>query len=278
MNLGMNQIANKSMLQMQNSQAQMLKSMERLSTGLRINKASDDPAGLAISEKMRSQIRGLEQANRNAQDGVSLLQSAEKGMEVGQNILQQINELAVRASSGVIGEDEQEAIAKTLNDLLEGLDKISEDATFNGKKLLDGTLSIKITTDGNGGALDVAIGAIDSDSLGGANKLSSFKEGGANAALTRENAILLQQSAEKAINEMSSARAQVGSKQNRLEHVMSYNATASVNLQTAETRIRNVDEAKEMMELTKQQVTAQMAQAMFQQANQNSYQVLELLR
>lgn len=278
MNISMNQVATKSMGTLQKSQAMMLKSMERLSSGMRINNASDDPAGLVISEKMRSQIRGLEQANRNGQDGMSLLQTAEKGLEVGQDILQKINELAVQASSETIGDTEREALQKGLSDLLEGLDEIGGDSEYNGRKLLDGALDINISTDGNGGAMSVTIKAMNSESLGGANSLSSFKEGGANASLDRESALLLKKSAETAIDQISSERANIGAKQNRLEHTMNYNASASVNLQAAESRIRDVDEAKEMMNMAKQQMVSQMSQAMFQQANQNSYQVLELLR
>lgn len=278
MNISMNRIATQSMGTMQASQASMMKSMQRLSTGLRINSASDDPAGLAISEKMRAQIRGLEQANRNGQDGMSLLQTAEKGLEAGHAIIQEINELAVRASSEVIGDEERQAIAKGVTDLLESLDKIGYDAAFNGRALLDGSLAITVTTDANGGAMDVSLSAMTSSALGGTNKLTNFYERNANGNMTRENALLLQKSAEKAIDEISAQRANVGAKQNRLEHTMNYNATASVNLQAAESRIRNVDEAKEMMNLTRQQMVSQMAQAMFQQANQNSFQALELLR
>lgn len=274
----MNRIATQSMGTMQASQASMMKSMQRLSTGLRINSASDDPAGLAISEKMRAQIRGLEQANRNGQDGMSLLQTAEKGLEAGHAIIQEINELAVRASSEVIGDEERQAIAKGVTDLLESLDKIGYDAAFNGRALLDGSFAITVTTDANGGAMDVSLSAMTSSALGGTNKLTNFYERNANGNMTRENALLLQKSAEKAIDEISAQRANVGAKQNRLEHTMNYNATASVNLQAAESRIRNVDEAKEMMNLTRQQMVSQMAQAMFQQANQNSFQALELLR
>ena len=278
MNISMNRIATQSMGTMQASQASMMKSMQRLSTGLRINSASDDPAGLAISEKMRAQIRGLEQANRNGQDGMSLLQTAEKGLEAGHAIIQEINELAVRASSEVIGDEERQAIAKGVTDLLESLDKIGYDAAFNGRALLDGSFAITVTTDANGGAMDVSLSAMTSSALGGTNKLTNFYERNANGNMTRENALLLQKSAEKAIDEISAQRANVGAKQNRLEHTMNYNATASVNLQAAESRIRNVDEAKEMMNLTRQQMVSQMAQAMFQQANQNSFQALELLR
>lgn len=276
--MNMNTIATMSMNRMNNSQQLMMKSMERLTTGKRINSASDDPAGLAISEKMRAQIRGLEQANRNGQDGMSLLQTAENGLEVGHEILQQLNEMAVQASNETLGGEEREAIAKGISDLLESLDKIGHDSTFNGRSLLDGTLDIKLTTDANGGTMDVAIGAMTSTALGGTNRLDSFYEGGANATMTRENALLLKRSTETAINEISSSRSNIGAKQNRMTHIMNYNATASANLQTAESRIRNVDEAKEVMNLAKQQMISQMSQAMFQQANQNSYQVLELLK
>lgn len=263
---------------MVNSQNQISKSMARISSGFRINSASDDPAGLAISEKMRSQIRGLEQANRNAQDGVSMLNTAEAGLEVGHDILQQIGELAEKATSTTLADDDRANILTEVRDLLDELDKTAVKTEFNGHKLLDGTLNMKIAVDADGGALDVVGGSMKSADLGGTNKLSSFNVGGTNSTLDRDTALLLKQSTEEAIKGISSQRSTIGSKQNRIEHTMNYNKVASENLQSAESRIRDVDVAKEMMNVTKHQMLTQVSQAMMAQQQQNAYQVLELLR
>ena len=215
---------------MVNSQNQISKSMARISSGFRINNASDDPAGLAISEKMRSQIRGLEQANRNAQDGVSMLNTAEAGLEVGHEILQQIGELAEKATSTTLADDDRANILTEVRDLLDELDKTAVKTEFNGHKLLDGTLDMKIAVDADGGALDVVGGSMKSADLGGTNKLNSFNVGGANSTLDRDTALLLKKSTEEAIKGISSQRSAIGSKQNRLEHTINYNKVASENL------------------------------------------------
>lgn len=263
---------------MVNSQNQISKSMARISSGFRINNASDDPTGLAISEKMRSQIRGLEQANRNAQDGVSMLNTAEAGLEVGHDILQQISELAEKATSTTLADDDRANILTEVHDLLDELDKTAVKVEFNGHKLLDGTLNMKIAVDADGGALDVVGGSMKSADLGGTIKLSSFNVGGTNSTLDRDTALLLKTSTEEAIKGISSQRSAIGSKQNRIEHTMNYNKVASENLQSAESRIRDVDVAKEMMNVTKNQMISQVSQAMMAQQQQNAYQVLELLR
>jgi flagellin len=263
---------------MVNSQNQISKSMARISSGFRINNASDDPAGLAISEKMRSQIRGLEQANRNAQDGVSMLNTAEAGLEVGHDILQQIGELAEKATSTTLADDDRANILTEVRDLLDELDKTAVKTEFNGHKLLDGTLNMKIAVDADGGALDVVGGSMKSADLGGTNKLNSFNVGGTNSTLDRDTALLLKTSTEEAIKGISSQRSAIGSKQNRIEHTMNYNKVASENLQSAESRIRDVDVAKEMMNVTKHQMLSQVSQAMMAQQQQNAYQVLDLLR
>lgn len=263
---------------MVNNQKRVSQSMERLSSGLRINKASDDPSGLAMSEKMRSKIRGLEQGTRNAQDGISMLQTAEGGLQVGQDILQRMNELANQATSTTLGAEDRKMVEKEVRSLLDELDKMSGKSEFNGHKLLDGTLDMKIAIDADGGPVNVLGGSMKTADLGGTNKLSSFNEAGANELLTSENALLLKKATEEAINDLSSQRSSIGIKQNQLERTINYNQTASENLQAAESRIRDVDIAKEMMTMTKHQVVAEASQAMFSQAQHNSYKVLELLR
>lgn len=263
---------------MSKNQGIAAKSMERLSTGLRINKGSDDPAGLSISEKMRSQIRGLDQATRNAQDGISMLQTAEGGLQVGQDILQRMNELAVQASTSTLGDDERAGIAREVNDLIDELDKISTTSQFNGHKLLDGSLEMNLAVDSDGGGLDVSIGSMNSSDLGETATLSSFKTGGTNATLSVESAKLLKSATTEAMKEVSSQRSAIGAKQNRLEHTINYNQVASENLTSAESRIRDVDVAKEMMKMTKHQILADVSQAMMAQVQKQQYSVLQLIR
>lgn len=274
-----NTMANNTYTQMTKNTGAVAKSMEKLSSGLRINKAGDDAAGLAISEKMRSQIRGLDQASRNAQDGISLIQTAEGGLAVGQDMLQRINELAVQASSETYDAKDLESINVEIDELLTELDKTASGMEFNGRKLLDGTADLKIAVGANGEAVDVAIGSMATADLGDAtNKLDSFKTGGANAITDRDTAQLLVTASKEAINSISSERSKLGAKQNRMEYTIQNLRTTSENLQSAESRIRDVDVAKEMMQLTKNQVLQQASSAMLMQANQAPQQVLQLLR
>ena len=258
---------------------QVAKSVEKLSSGQRINRAGDDAAGLAISEKMRSQIRGLNQASRNAQDGISLVQTAEGGLQKGQEILQRVKELAVQASSETYDAESTKNIQTEIHELLSEVDDMSGKMEFNGKKLLDGTADIKIATGASGEALDVKIASMKTTDLGDAtNKLSTFKTGGANEVVDRDTAQKLVAAAESAIGQISTERATIGSKQNRLEHTIENLSTTSENLSAAESRIRGVDMAKEMMNFTKNNILSQAAQAMLSQANQQPQAVLQLLR
>lgn len=274
-----NAVANNTYNQLQKNQTQVQKSMEKLSSGLRINKAGDDAAGLAISEKMRSQIRGLDQATRNAQDGISLIQTAEGGLAVGQDMLQRVKELAVQASSETYDASDTKNIQAEIDELLTEIDKTAGNMDFNGKKLLDGTADIKIAVGANAESLDITIGSMKTDDLGDdTNKLSSFKTGGANEVTDRDSAQLLVASVEEAIKGVSSERASLGAKQNRMEYTIQNLQTTSENLQSAESRIRDADVAKEMVKVSKNQILQQASQAMLVQANQSPQQVLQLLR
>lgn len=274
-----NTMANNTYTQLTKNTGAVAKSMEKLSSGLRINKAGDDAAGLAISEKMRSQIRGLDQASRNAQDGISLIQTAEGGLAVGQDMLQRINELAVQASSETYDAKDLESIHVEIDALLTELDKTASGMEFNGRKLLDGTADIKVAVGANGEAVDVTISSMGTADLGDAtNKLASFKTGGANELVDRDTAQLLVSASKEAINSLSSERSKLGAKQNAMEFTIQNLNTSSENLQAAESRIRDVDVAKEMMQLTKNQVLQQAASAMLMQANQAPQQALQLLR
>ena len=353
------------------------KSMEKLSSGLRINRAGDDAAGLAISEKMRGQIRGLDQGSRNAQDGISLIQTAEGALNETHSILQRMRELSVQSSTATVTSDDRGAMDKEFQQLKSEVDRIGDQTQFNTMDLLKGGFGasstagadivagkgitdyniggskvgdivltsaagtnsgVKLTaafTDAAGNSTtqvldDVAIpagaatGTINFDKLGfsftannsladssfggdaastitvattaakfqvGANKdqtidlsIRDMKATGTvlnlstNDVLTQDKAQTSIQSLDNAIKEVSSERANLGSVQNRLEHTIANLNTSAENLQASESRIRDVDMAKEMMSFSKNNILSQAAQAMLSQANQQPQGVLQLLR
>ncbi len=261
------------------------KSMEKLSSGMRINRAGDDAAGLAISEKMRGQIRGLDMASKNAQDGISLIQTAEGALNETHDILQRMRELAVQSANDTNDTTtDRAAIQDEVDQLAREITRISETTEFNGKKLLDGTF----TSASGGSALTFQIGAnkdqnitlniseMDAASLSVGTGDSKTGTGidvstqtGANTAIETINA---------AIKTVATERSNLGSMQNRLEHTINNLSTSSENLTAAESRIRDVDMAKEMMNQTKNSILSQAAQAMLAQANQQPQGVLQLLR
>ena len=358
------------------------KSMEKLSSGLRINRAGDDAAGLAISEKMRSQIRGLNQASRNAQDGISMIQTAEGALSETQAIGQRMRELAVQSSNGTYTDEDRALINQEFNQLKSEIDRIANDTEFNGNKVINGNLSgkkitggtpanssgenwdaklsveeselaklgegefeFRISTDGT----DVTIELIDNSEFNGNKEYVmdsyTFKEGSnetfeiggitiefdasndldtankstisfTNTAEKKTDGVSLQVGANKdqmigvsmdtmksrelglggigvgtdkdaqeaierldvAIERVSAQRADLGAAQNRLEHTIASTDNTAENLQAAESRIRDVDMAKEMMNLTKLNVLQQASQSMLAQANQAPQQVLSILR
>lgn len=249
-------------------------SMEKISSGLRITKAGDDAAGLAISEKMRSQIRGLDQANRNVQDGISLIQTAEGGMEEIGNILQRMRELTVQGANDTNSATERANITTELTQLTEEIDRIATSTKFNGLSLLDGTADIQIQVGANDDITDsdqrlnITIAGMDSTTLG-VDGVSVADSDTATAALT---------DLDTAITSVSTARAQLGAQQNRLEYTSNNLTTSSENLTAAESRIRDVDVAKEMVNLSKLNILSQASQSMISQANQQPQNVLQLLR
>jgi flagellin len=349
------------------------KSMEKLSSGLRINRAGDDAAGLAISEKMRGQIRGLDQAARNAQDGISLLQTAEGALNETHSMVQRMRELVVQANNDTNNGDDRDAIQKELLQLTQEIDRVATKTQFNTKNLLDGTLGSKIKAGGGDEATLTAAGvtanltglaagktitftattlaitaavggvtqtidlsapttvtagsSINFDKLGfnlsfsanytaaglngltlgtagttaqfqiGANEgtvlavnISSMKaadiggtNGGSTASLAAVNVKTNAydddiKAVDKALKDVSTQRTQLGAWQNRLEHTINNLNTSSENLQSAESRVRDVDMAKEMMQFSKNNILSQAAQAMLAQANQAPQGVLQLLR
>lgn len=246
------------------------KSMEKLSSGMRINRAGDDAAGLAISEKKRGQIRGLKQASRNAQDGISLIQTAEGALNETHAILQRMRELAVQAANDTNDDDtDRAALQAEVNQLLEEIDRIAEDTKFNGQSLIDSEdteFEIHIGADKDQ-AMTVKIGEMNAEGLG-VDGLEISDQVHANDAIETIN---------DAINTVSTERASLGAFQNRLEHTIANLDNAAENLQAAESRIRDVDMAQEMMEFTKNNILSQAATAMMAQANMAPQSVLQLL-
>lgn len=261
-------------------------SLEKLSSGLRINRAGDDAAGLAISEKMRGQIRGLEMAQKNAQDGISLIQTAEGALTETHAILQRMRELTVQAgNAGTQEQEDLEAIQEEINALVEELDGISDRTAFNGKTLLNGDFS------SSEGDLVFQIGANSEQSLVvNINNMSAGAEGLAVEGLDVEQfhgmtgAELETAFSEElgkidaAITAVSTERSKLGATQNRLEHTINNLGASQENLTAAESRIRDVDMAKEMMEFTKNNILTQASQSMLAQANQTPQGVLQLLQ
>ncbi|MCR3757777.1 flagellin [Clostridium felsineum] len=261
--------------QMNINNDQAAQSIQKLSSGYRINKAGDDAAGLAISEKMRAQINGLNQSTRNAQDGISLVQTAEGNLNETQAILQRMRELAVQSSTGTNTSTDRANLELEFKQLQSEVTRIAVQSEFNTKKLLDGSLTgtsqMTFQIGANSGqTISLAINNMSATSLGVNTTTASIStQGNAQKAIT-----LVQ----KAIDSVSSERAKLGSVQNRLEHTINNLNTDAENLQSAESRVRDVDMASEMMNYTKSNVLVQAAQAMLSQANQTPNNVLQLLR
>ncbi|WP_092926907.1 flagellin N-terminal helical domain-containing protein [Romboutsia hominis] len=244
------------------------KSMEKLSTGLRINKAGDDAAGLAVSEKMRSQIRGMEQADRNVQDGISMVQTAEGALEEAGNIAQRMRELGVQAGNDTLTSTDRDKIKEELTQLQQEMSQIGKETKFNGKNLLSGAGTFTIQAGANKETR--TINTIDlvaqAKTLATMDVSSSSK---AQAYVSKVDA---------ALEKINTGRAKLGATQNRLEYTSANLTTSTENLSAAESRIRDVDVAKEMVNLSKLNILNQAAQAMVGQANQQPQSVTQLLR
>ncbi len=293
------------------------KSMEKLSSGLAINRAGDNAAGLAISEKMRAQVRGLDQASKNAQDGVSLIQTAEGALNETHDILQRMRELATQAANDTnIGSDRQE-IQKEMNQLTSEINRIGNTTEFNTQKVLQGNATGVVDSDytatlqigaNEGQSFSISINDMRAQALGiagttagasqdgatGAAKFSAATDADSNSnALTDKSGATAEYALDvtdntkasaaitvidDAIKSVSAERSKLGAYQNRLEHTINNLGTSSENLTAAESRIRDVDMAKEMMNQTKNSILSQAAQAMLAQANQQPQGVLQLLR
>jgi flagellin len=247
------------------------KSMEKLSSGYRINRAGDDAAGLAISEKMRGQIKGLNQASRNSQDGISMIQTAEGALNETHSILQRMRELAVQSSNDTYVTADRAAMDKEYQALVLEIDRISDETEFNTQKLWDGTTAaVDFQVGANvGQKITFTFSNQDAATILGAAAVDITTKATAQTELGK---------VDTAISAVSTTRADLGAVQNRLEHTIKNLDTASENLQASESRIRDVDMAKEMMEFSKNNILNQAAQAMLAQANQAPQGVLQLLR
>lgn len=255
----------------------MSKSLEKLSSGNRINRAADDAAGLAISEKMRGQVSGLNQAVRNAQDGISLIQTAEGALNETHSVLQRMRELTVQAASTTLVTSDRQKISTELTNLRKEIDRIGNTTEFNTKKLLNGTFSGKLQIGANTGqVMSIAIKTMKASALGVMNSLVSALSG-ANRTIAYSVANKYINKLDTAISNVSTERSKLGAYQNRLEHTIANLETASENLTAADSRIRDVDMASEMMTFTKHRILMQAGTAMLAQANQKPQSVLQLL-
>ena len=243
-------------------------SMEKLSTGLRITKAGDDAAGLAVSEKMRAQIRGMEQAERNVQDGISMVQTAEGALEEAGNIAQRMRELGVQAGNDTLSAEDRTKVKEELKQLQDEMKNISEETKFNGKQLLNTAGTFTIQAGANSETRKIATADLSSI----ANGLSTITiSSSAQAQSFVENV-------DKALTSINDARSALGAMQNRLEYTANNLTTSTENLTAAESRIRDVDVAKEMVTLSKLNILNQASQAMVSQAKQQPESVSQLLR
>lgn len=248
------------------------KSTEKLSSGYKINRAGDDAAGLSISEKMRSQIRGLNKAASNAQDGISLIQVAEGALNETHSILQRMNELATQAANDTNTSDDRAAINQEMMQLKSEIDRIQSTTQFNTQNLLDGTFSSKKLQVGalNNQTISISISKMNASSIGlSANTFS---------VTSNSNAGTTMSTIQRAITLVSGQRSKLGAIQNRLEHTINNLNTTSENTSAAESRIRDTDMASEMVEYSKNNILAQAGQSMLAQANQSTQGVLSLLQ
>lgn len=248
------------------------KSTEKLSSGYKINRAADDAAGLAISEKMRRQVRGLTQASANAQDGISAVQTAEGALNEVHDMLQRMNELAVKAANGTNQTEDQSYIQKEVNNLISEIDRVSTTSTFNEKKLLNGSFSgVKLQVgaeNSSDNTITMNISKMSASGLG-VKTVSCATQSGAQKAID---------SVKAAIKSLNEQRADLGAVQNRLEHTIANLDNVVENTTAAESQIRDTDMASEMVKYSNNNILAQAGQAMLAQSNQANQGVLSLLQ
>lgn len=279
-------IANNQMGRNVNAQS---KSMEKLSSGVRIKRAADDAAGLAISEKMRAQIKGLDQAGRNVQDGISVVQTAEGALEETGNILQRMRTLSVQSSNETNTAEERQKIADELLQLKDEVERISSSIEFNGKKLLDGSSTeIRLQVGANFGTNvagtsnnnnEIKVALVNTSSIMSKAGITSSTIASLNADGTSgtDAAKQMVSSLDVALKELNTSRAKLGAQQNRLESTQNNLNNTIENVTAAESRIRDTDVASEMVNLSKMNILVQASQSMLAQANQQPQGVLQLL-
>ncbi|EON74049.1 flagellin [Lysinibacillus sphaericus] len=250
----------------------MSKSMLRISSGYRINSAADDPAGLAISEKMRAQIRGLNMASKNIQDGISLVQTAEGALNETHAMIQRMRELAVQSANDTMTDSDRQQLDLEFQELKKEIQRLSKDTEFNTKTLLNGdyaTNGIKIQAGANAGQSielhinDMGAGALDLDDT--------------TSIATREDADKAISTLDESLKRVSNERSRLGAYQNRLEHAYNANMNTAENLTAAESRIRDADIAKEMMNMVKSQILLQAGQYVLALHMQQAQSILKLL-
>jgi len=264
---------------------EVTKNMEKLASGMRINRAGDDASGLAVSEKMRAQIRGLNQASRNANDGISFIQTTEGYLQESQDILQRVRELSVQSSNGIYTAQDRQQIQVEVSQLVDEIDRVASHAQFNGLNMLTGAFAREEGTNTVPSAMYFHIGAnvdqrtrvfvgtmtasaLGLKDAGDGKKISLASPDEANRAIMTMDA---------ALNKVSKQRADLGAYQNRLEFAVKGLDVGAENLQASESRIRDVDMAKQMVDYTKNQILVQSGNAMLAQANQRSQSTLQLL-
>lgn len=255
----------------------LAKSTEKLSSGYRINRAADDAAGLAISEKMRAQVRGLNRASDNAQDGISLIQTAEGAMDQQHAILQRARELVVQAgNTGVLddgttsdsGDDDFRKIQDELDELEKEFTRINDQTEFNKKKLLDGSYKDQY----------LQVGANDSQGISVTINKTTWTAPNVTGGHAGSGSTLLKKNIDKAIKSVTTERSKLGAVQNRLEYTVKVDDNTAENMQAAESRIRDTDMADEMTRFSKESILQQAATSMLAQANQANQGVLSLLQ
>ncbi|TAK36168.1 MAG: flagellin FliC [Chloroflexota bacterium] len=242
------------------------KSVEKLSSGLRINRAADDAAGLSISQKLQAQAKGLNQASRNAQDGISLVQTAEGAMNEIHGMLQRMRELVVQAQNGTLATEDISAIQSEVDALSSEIDRIATATEFNTTAILDGTTT----------TVTLQVGANDSQTM--ALTMQDVTASTLGVSTVTVNGTSALTDIDTAIDTVSSARSNLGAYQNRLEHTIANLAISAENLQASESRIRDLDVAAEMVNLTRAQILNQSGTAVLAQANSAPQSVLSLLR
>jgi flagellin len=265
-----------------NSQADIQKDLEKLSSGQRINKAADDASGLAVSEKMRSQIRGLNQAGQNIQNGISFIQTTEGYLQETQDIVHRVRELAVQASNGIYTQSDRQNIQVEVSQLVDEVNRVASHAQFNTMNLLTGAfakeggkglqIQVGANVDQNKsifiGTMNAAALGLESQSAQGRQAISLAAPDSANLAIA---------TLDGAINKITKQRADLGAYQNRFEMAYKGISIAGENLTASESRIRDVDMASQMVSYTKNQVLSQAGNAMLAQANVNTRSVTQLL-